>query len=94
AGLGGAAPVATALGAWGALVAWDAASYALAVDQAVGTAADRGVALAHVRDATLVGAVGLAVAAAAFLAGAGGTPVVAVVAVVAAVALVLALVLD
>ncbi|WP_323674475.1 hypothetical protein [Halorubellus sp. PRR65] len=94
AGLGGATPVATALGAWAALVAWDAATYALAVDAQVGAVVDRGVALAHVRDATLVGAAGLAVAATAFLAGAGGAPVVAGVAAVAAVALVLALVLD
>jgi hypothetical protein len=94
AGLGGAAPVATALGAWAALVAWDAASYALAVDAQVGTAAERAVALAHVRDATLVGALGLAVAATVFLAGAGATTLVAGVAIVAAVALVLALVLD
>lgn len=94
AGLDGAAPVATALGAWGALVAWDAAAYALAVDAQVGAAADRGVTVAHVRDATLVGAAGLAVAAVAFLAGSGATPAAAGVAAVAAVALVLALVLD
>jgi len=94
AGLDGAAPLATGLGALATLVAWDAATHALAVATQVGAAADDAVVLAHVRDGTLVGAAGLGVAAVAFLAGTGASALVAAVAAIAAIALVLALALD
>jgi hypothetical protein len=94
AGLEGAAPLVTGLSALATFVAWDAATYALAVAAQVGAAADHAVVLAHVRDATLVGAAGLGVAAAAFLASTGASTLVAGVAAVAAIALVLALALD
>jgi hypothetical protein len=94
AGLEGAAPLAAGLGALATLVAWDAATYALAVAAQVGAAADDRVVLAHVRDGTLAGAAGLGVATAAFLAGTGASALVAGVAAAAAIALVLALALD
>lgn len=94
AGLEGAAPLATGLGALATVVAWDAATHALTVAAQVGTAAEEGVVLAHVRDATLVGGAGVGVATVAFLAGTGASPLVAGAAAVAAIALVLALALD
>ena len=93
-GLGGAPPLAVGLGAWSALVAWDATTYALVLADHVGDATDRGTALAHVRDATLVGAGTVVVAAGAFLVGTTGARALAGVAAVAAVALALALALD
>ena len=94
AGLEGAAPLATGLSALATVVAWDAATYALAVAAQVGGVADDAVVLAHVRDGTLVGAAGLGVVAVAFLAGTGASALVAAVAAIAAIALVLALALD
>lgn len=93
AGVEGAPPLAVGLGTWGALVAWDATSYATTVSDHVGDAAAHAVQLGHVRRSVLVGAAGLAVGALAFTVGTTGTAAFAGIATVAAVALALALAL-
>lgn len=91
AGVEGAPPLAVGVGAWSALVAWDATTYGASVVATVGSASTTGVQLRHVRTGVLVGGVGLALGAISFLAGARAPVAVGALAVVAGLGFVLAL---
>jgi len=94
AGVEGAPPLAVGVGAWAALVAWDATTYGLDVAGQAGGGAARDVQARRAGASALVGVAGLAVGAGGFLAGTSGAAALAGAAGVAAVALVLALALD
>lgn len=94
AGVAGAPPLAVAVGAWSAIVAWDATAYGRGLHVQVGAAAVRPVQLRRVRTVALVGVLGVVVGGGAFLAGARGQVALGGVAVLAATALVLALAFD
>jgi hypothetical protein len=96
AGVAGAPPLAVGVGAWSALVAWDATAYGAGVLGQVGAASgtDPGVERRRARSSALVGAGALVLGGGAFLVGVRAPLAVGAFAVVAGVALVVALAID